>query len=174
MEYIKGDIVGEQTLVTEAEVITALRIDVYDNDEITRLIKAAQEATEDYCNIDFLKKEYSIFTDDIPTTFTCEKTPLVSIEEVKAYQNSGNSVDITSDFVKTTRDRIRRVITTAVSDLRDYDTYEFKVIVGHNEMTEKVKQAVIWHCYNNFYKVNVDEWMPAFKSLLFDIRRRNA
>ena len=56
MEYIKGNLVNATPLVTTAEVITALRLDVYDTDEITRLIKSAQEAVEDYCNLDFYLK----------------------------------------------------------------------------------------------------------------------
>ena len=89
------------------------------------------------------------------------------------YQSNGTAVDITTDFVKTTRNRIRRVVVTEVADLREYDIYEFKIRAGYNSMPEKVKQAVVWHCYNSFFKVDITQWYPSFKNLLADLRRLN-
>ena len=172
MEYKKGEIIGIEPL-TLAETASALYIDYYQEEEIQRLIKAARESAEDYCNIDFVQKTYSIFANRMPYIFECEKYPLKEITAAEAYTVYGQ-IDITADFEIVSGNGILYKNNISVGELRGYDNYKLTVTVGLDSVSDRVKEAMLWYCYNTYHKIEVGEWLPQFRNLLSDIRRRSA
>lgn len=172
MEYIQGDLIGSEPITT-AEVKQWLRLDYCDTTEISTLITSARQAAENYCNTDFVIKKYSVFADFLPREFRSVKIPVTEITSATIY-HSDNTFEEITDYVLASGNRIIRQNETAITDIRSYDAIEFAIQCGYTAVTEKVKEAMLWHCYNSYYKADVSMWLPAFHSLLSTIRNRPA
>jgi len=173
MEYIKGELVGTEPITT-AEVVQSLRLDYYDATEIARLITSAREAAEDYCNTDFVLKKYSIFSDTIICEFTSKRKPVKQIDTVTIYDNADTPATVTANYKLAAGNRIIQVAIPTITNPRLYDAIKFEVQSGYTVIPSKVKDAMLWYCYNLYYKADMALWLPAFHSLLSTIRNRPA
>lgn len=174
MEYIKGDLVGTEPITPE-EVAQSLRLDSFNVNEINSLITAARESAEDYCNIDFVIKKYSIIADYVPVFFQSRRQPLHKIDSVKVYHNDDEEEAITNDYYIAHSNRIiRKAEVTPLSDLRRYDTTLFEVQCGMSSMPARVKEALLFFIFRKYHKDDPSVWVPAFRALLSDIKIRYA
>lgn len=169
MAYYEKLNLTESEPITVAEFITSLKLDTYVESEVVRIISAARQAAEDYCNVDFVKKEYAIFFDTVPCSFKSRQIPLITIKSVSAYKTDGTIIDIKSNYEKGAGNRIINIQRSKITDLRSYDCVKFVVEVGAGT-PEKVKEAILWYCINTYNKEEAKDWMSTFKSLLANVK----